>query len=137
MRFKSVENCGGDNQIVTLDKNFTAILTPDCQVTSVGCITSKGFTKATARYSIVKNGMPIISGNPDLCAALDKKGEEAKAKLEMFGFPTECPFPEGRKCMDGQKKLSIAKFKKFLSMAAGKMEIEADILHDTVSETDD
>lgn len=41
----SVENCGTDN-VVTIDSNFTADLSPDCIVTSKGCLLSKGFKEA-------------------------------------------------------------------------------------------
>lgn len=35
-----------------------------------------------------------MSGSPDLCEELDNKNQEAKAKLEMIGFPTDCPITE-------------------------------------------
>lgn len=75
-----------------------------------------------------------MSGSPDACAALDKKSEEHKAKLQMFGFPTECPIPEGRRCMTGDKKIDVNKYKSMLPMALGKLQIMADIEHDTVSD---
>lgn len=37
----------------------------------------------------------MLSGNLDMCNALDHKSAEQKKKLEIFGFPTECPIPEG------------------------------------------
>lgn len=77
--------------------------------------------------------MAIISGNPDLCSTLDKKTAEQKARLEMFGFPTECPIPEGRKCLTGDKKVDMSKYKSYLGMSVGKMVISANIEHDTVS----
>lgn len=85
------------------------------------------------KYTILKSGVAILSGNPDACAALDAKSEEHKAKLQMFGFPTECPIPEGRKCMTGDKKIDVKKYKSFLAMAMGKIQLHADIEHDTVS----
>lgn len=128
----SIENCGGDAQVVSIDKNFTATITPDCEVVTKGCVTSKGFTKAKVNYKISKDGMVIFSGKPNFCEALDKKTEEQKARLQLFGFPTECPFPEERRCVDGDKKLNIAKFKGMLGMALGKVVVESDIEHDTV-----
>lgn len=132
LKVNSIENCGGDTQIVSIDKNFTAKITPDCDVVTKGCITSKGFTKARVNYKISKNGVVIFTGQPNFCEVLDKKFEEAKARLQMFGFPTECPFPEQRKCVDGDKKINIARFKNMLGMAIGKVTVEADIEHDTV-----
>lgn len=75
----------------------------------------------------------MLTGNPNVCDELDKKSEDAKARLQMFGFPTECPVPEGRRCFDGDKKINITKFKNYLNMANGKMAINADIEHDTVN----
>lgn len=84
------------------------------------------------KYTITKSGVAILNGTPDLCAVLDKKSEEHKAKLEMFGFPTECPIPDGRKCLTGDKKMDVKKYKSFLAMAMGKIQLNADIQHDTV-----
>ena len=35
-----------------------------------------------------------MNGEADMCAELDKKNKEAIAKLQLIGFPTECPIPE-------------------------------------------
>lgn len=72
-----------------------------------------------------------MKGHPDVCAILDEKNEEHKAKLQMFGFPTECPVPAGRKCVDPEKKLDISKYKALLPMAQGKISAHYDITHDT------
>lgn len=45
------------------------------------------------KYTIYKNGLSIMTGNPDLCSELDNH-KDAKAHLEMLGFPTECPIPK-------------------------------------------
>lgn len=37
----------------------------------------------------------MLSGHPDMCNTLDHKSAEQRKKLQMFGFPTECPIPEG------------------------------------------
>lgn len=74
----------------------------------------------------------MLSGHPDICNTLDHKSAEQKAKLEAFGFPTECPVPEGRKCMDGTKRADISKFKNMLPMIAGKITAHYDVTHDTV-----
>lgn len=84
------------------------------------------------KYTISKNGNVLLSGHPDICNTLDHKTADQKAKLEAFGFPTECPVPEGRKCMDGTKKADISKFKNMLPMIAGKITAHYDVVHDTV-----
>lgn len=45
MNLISAENCGSNN-IVTIDRHFSAMLSADCILTSVGCIRSKGFKQA-------------------------------------------------------------------------------------------
>lgn len=74
------------------------------------------------------------SGHPDICNELDHKSKHQKEKLQMLGFPTECPVPAGRKCMDDTKKIDVSKFKNFLPMAAGQLTIHHDVTHDTVNE---
>lgn len=75
----------------------------------------------------------MLNGHPDICNALDSKSAEQKAKLELFGFPTECPVPEGRKCLDGTNKVDISPYKGLLPMAAGEITANYDVTHDTVS----
>ncbi|XP_031623473.1 uncharacterized protein LOC116340880 [Contarinia nasturtii] len=130
MKLISVTNCGDDNVII-VDKNFTASLSSDCIVTTGGCVTSKGFKEAKVKYSILKNGQEMLSGHPDICDVLDHKTAEQKVKLEMFGFPTECPVPEGRKCMDGTKKVDVSKYKNMLPMAVGKITSHYEVTHDS------
>lgn len=74
----------------------------------------------------------MVSGHPDICNVLDHKSAAQKAKLELFGFPTECPVPEGQRCMDGSKKVDVSKYKSLLPMAAGLIVAKYDVTHDTV-----
>lgn len=48
MNLITVENCGNDN-IVTIDGDFTADLSADCMLTTKGCLHSKGFKEAKVR----------------------------------------------------------------------------------------
>lgn len=50
MRLISIVECGEDN-ILSVDKNFTAHLSKDCILTTSGCVTSKGFKEAKVRNS--------------------------------------------------------------------------------------
>ncbi|XP_055295197.1 uncharacterized protein LOC129564970 [Sitodiplosis mosellana] len=130
MNLISVMNCA-ENNVLMVDQNLTATLSKDCFLTTIGCISSKGFKEAKVNYTVSKNGNVLLSGNPDLCSALDHKTKEQKEKLEMFGIPSDCPVPEGRKCMDGSKKVDISKFKNMLPMAAGRITVRDEITHDT------
>lgn len=53
MKLISVDNCD-ENNVVSIDKNFTANLSPDCILSTVGCLTSKGFKEAKVK-SIISN----------------------------------------------------------------------------------
>lgn len=50
MKFNKINNCGGKNQVVTIDSNFTTSINKKCEVLNNGCITSKGFTEATVSF---------------------------------------------------------------------------------------
>lgn len=95
-RFNNINNCGGKTQVVTIDSNFTSSINKKCEVTTSGCVSSKGFKDATMKYTIYKNGVAMMTGNPDLCSEIENH-KEAKAPLEMVGFPTECPIEKVRR----------------------------------------
>lgn len=82
-------------------------------------------------YSISKDDHQLLSGKPDICNVLDKTNEDQKTKLELFGFPIECPVPEGNLCMEN-KKHDISKFKALLPVVVGTITAKYDITHDTV-----
>lgn len=48
MRLISIADCIEDN-VLSVDKNFTAKLSKDCILSTSGCVTSKGFEKAKVR----------------------------------------------------------------------------------------
>lgn len=52
-KFNNIDNCGGKNQIVTVDSNFTSSLNKKCEVTTVGCVSSKGFKEATVIFDLI------------------------------------------------------------------------------------
>lgn len=77
----------------------------------------------------------MLNGHPDICNVLDHNTDEQKAKLELFGFPTECPVPAGKKCTDGSKKHDISKYKSLLPLTVGVVTTHYDVIHDTVNIT--
>jgi hypothetical protein len=56
-----------------------------------GCVGSKGFKTAKVKYTVSKNGLPLLNGNIDACKEIDNTGEEARGILQMFGIPDKCP----------------------------------------------
>lgn len=76
-----------------------------------------------------------MSGTSDLCDRVSKESKEVKERMAMFGVPTECPVAEGKTCINGDQKLNISKYKAYLNLANGKLEVRTDITHDTVSWT--
>lgn len=53
MKLVSIDNCD-ENNVVSIDKNFTANLSPECILTTAGCLTSKGFKEAKVNSIISK-----------------------------------------------------------------------------------
>ena len=70
-KFNQINNCGGKNQVVTIDTNFTSTLNKKCEVTTTGCLASTGFKEAKMKYTIYKNGLSIMTGSPDLCSEIE------------------------------------------------------------------
>lgn len=97
IRFNKITNCDPKN-VITIDTNFTTSINKKCEVSNTGCLTSLGFTAAKVKYTVSKNGIPVMNGEPDVCAELNKENREAVAKLELIGFPTHCPIPEVSAC---------------------------------------
>lgn len=59
MKLISVENCA-ENNVLMVDKNFTATLDSDCFLTTVGCVTSKGFKEAKVKYTVKLSFFSVI-----------------------------------------------------------------------------
>lgn len=60
VRIDSIENCGGPQQVLTIDPNTTVHMTNDCGVVVVGCSTSTGFQKAMVRKLILNKEMVFL-----------------------------------------------------------------------------
>lgn len=92
IKLNSIKNCGGSKQVLSVSENTTLKLTKDCDIIpSNACVTSNGFKTAQVTYRISKNGVPVMTGNADLCEQMKKSSEDVKGVLEMFGLPTACP----------------------------------------------
>uniref|UniRef100_A0A1B0DQF2 Uncharacterized protein n=1 Tax=Phlebotomus papatasi TaxID=29031 RepID=A0A1B0DQF2_PHLPP len=124
-----LENCDS-NSIIKVDNNFTVDLTKNCEVIANGCIHTVGFQKAYMRATIRKNGMVMHRMEADLCDTMSKASEEAKNYLRLFGLPDRCPVEPGKNCQDESTKADISKYKRYLSLARGLIQIEAMIEHE-------
>lgn len=49
VRIDKIENCGGPQQILTIDPNTTVEMTEKCEIMTIGCSTTSGFQKALVR----------------------------------------------------------------------------------------
>lgn len=49
------------------------------------------------KYTVSKNHMPLMRGDPDICNKQNPDTADAVQKLALLGFPTECPIPEVKK----------------------------------------
>jgi len=128
----AIGNCI-DDPVFKTDTNFSTVLHKDCTITTDGCITTKGFTKAKLKYNIQKNGKDFFSGETDLCNGEGSENDffyQHKDKLAIFGLQTDCPIGEKRQCIDNTKKLDITSFKPLLPMLEGELTSRFEITHD-------
>ncbi|XP_059617068.1 uncharacterized protein LOC132261992 [Phlebotomus argentipes] len=124
-----LENCDKQS-VISVDNNFKVQLTRECQIIANGCIQTAGFQKAYLRATISKNGMVIHRIETDLCDTMNKASAEAKHYLKLFGLPDKCPVESGRSCQDSSTKADISKYKRYLALARGLIQIDARIDHE-------
>lgn len=51
---------------------------------------------AQVKYTILKNGNRVVSGNKEACEELNKGSKDAMNTLTMFGLPNKCPIQKVR-----------------------------------------
>ncbi|GAB0098868.1 hypothetical protein DMENIID0001_146720 [Sergentomyia squamirostris] len=124
-----LENCDS-NSVIKVDKNFTVELTRDCHIVVYGCIQTIGFQKANLKATISKNGMVIHRIETNLCDTMSQASEEARSYLRLFGLPEKCPVDAGQNCQDASKRADISKYKRYLALARGLIQVEARIEHE-------
>ncbi|XP_055376087.1 uncharacterized protein LOC129608540 [Condylostylus longicornis] len=130
LKINKIENCAGDNQIVTIDEGFSMKLNKKCELVPSGCITHKAFNTALETFKITKDGVVVKEGTVDVCDAATHAQGEHKNMMKMFSLPEKCPVSDGKVCSD-DRKLDFSKFKNMLSLARGQIDIESNIDHDT------
>uniref|UniRef100_A0A1L8DP74 Putative conserved secreted protein n=1 Tax=Nyssomyia neivai TaxID=330878 RepID=A0A1L8DP74_9DIPT len=124
-----LENCD-PSSVIKVDKNYKVEMTRNCEIIANGCIQTTGFQKAFMKATISKNGMVIHRIETDLCDTMSKATEEAKHYLKLFGLPDKCPVAASQNCQDASNKVDISKFKRYLALARGVIQIEARIEHE-------
>ncbi|XP_022225485.1 uncharacterized protein LOC111076132 [Drosophila obscura] len=125
-----MENCAGDDAIMTVASDFNIKLNKKCELVPSGCIINKPFGTAVAKFKVQKDGIVMKEGKMDLCAAMDQAPSEAKDMLKLFGAPSSCPVAEEKVCAN-EHTVDLSKYKAMLSMARGHLIIDSEIKHDT------
>uniref|UniRef100_A0A1B0CF53 Putative conserved secreted protein n=1 Tax=Lutzomyia longipalpis TaxID=7200 RepID=A0A1B0CF53_LUTLO len=124
-----LENCD-QSSVIKVAKKYNVELTKDCELIANGCIETTGFQKAYMRATISKNGMVVHRIEADLCDTMSQASEEAKHYLRLFGLPDKCPVAASKNCQDSSTKADISKYKRYLALARGLIQIEARIEHE-------
>ncbi|XP_017068431.2 uncharacterized protein LOC108106084 [Drosophila eugracilis] len=125
-----MENCAGDDAIMTVGSDFNLKLNKKCELVPSGCISNKPFGTAVAKFKVQKDGIVMKEGKIDLCAAIDQASSEGKDMLKLFGAPSTCPVGEEKVCAN-EHTVDLSKYKAMLGMARGHLIIDAEIKHDT------
>lgn len=125
-----IENCAGDDAIMTVGDDFSLKLNKKCELVPSGCIINKPFATAMAKFKVQKDGIVMKEGKVDLCAAIDQASTEAKNLMKLFGAPSACPVAEEKVCAN-EHTVDFSKYKAMLGMARGHLIIDAEIKHDT------
>lgn len=127
-----LENCAGEDAIITVEDGFSVKLNKKCELVPQGCFMNKAFGTAMAKFKVQKDGIVMKEGKMDMCAAIDQAPSEAKDMLKLFGAPSSCPVSEEKICANDHK-VDMSKYKSMLGMARGHLIIDSEIKHDTVS----
>ncbi|XP_055612609.1 uncharacterized protein LOC129759231 [Uranotaenia lowii] len=127
-----IENCGGNDQVITIDPKSVVTLTKDCQVTSKSMVKTTGFSKADMTVTVSKNGIPVVNEKVDVCASMeDAKGNKDAAEImTMFGVPDKCPVAAMEIQTSEDKPYSLERYKNHLLVAEGKIHVDSKIVHD-------
>ncbi|XP_043661915.1 uncharacterized protein LOC122625920 [Drosophila teissieri] len=125
-----MENCAGEDAIMTVGSDFNLKLNKKCELVPSGCIMNKPFGTAVAKFKVQKDGIVMKEGKMDMCAAIDQASSEAKDMLKLFGAPSACPVAEEKVCANDHS-VDISKYKAMLGMARGHLIIDSEVKHDT------
>lgn len=142
----SIVNCDADNMI-TIEKNFTAKLTSDCEMSYDGCVKIKSFKEGMVilldllsknslnemdykifvivcnnqvKYRFSRDGYVLLTNSANLC------------NETIMGIHLSCPAGEIMFCLDDSNVFDMSVLKKTMSFLIGTSTLHAEITHDTV-----
>ncbi|XP_058060371.1 uncharacterized protein LOC131211047 [Anopheles bellator] len=128
----SIENCGGDGQIITIDPKSTITLMDDCSVKSKSTARTTGFKQAMMQVTITKNGLPVLKESVNICASLRDaaNNKDVQEIITMFGVPDRCPVQATEVKTDESQTYNLEKYKNHLLVAQGRSIVDVLITHD-------
>lgn len=89
-----------------------------------------------ARLIIKLNGIEFQRIDRDICDGVLKSNvPQLKNIIQLFGLPDSCPIKAGTVCATEDQKISLNRYKDFLALAAGKVEILIKVLHGSVGKS--
>uniref|UniRef100_U5ENN0 Putative 16.8 kDa salivary secreted protein n=1 Tax=Corethrella appendiculata TaxID=1370023 RepID=U5ENN0_9DIPT len=132
LKVKSIQNCGGSDQVITLQPNSTAVITKDCKIKTRGCGFTKGFQSAVGEATVFKDGFLMLRRTFDVCDEMRKANvnSEIKPLMELFNVPSKCPVEEQTICSEPTQTINIEKYKQYLPLALGNIKINLSLNHD-------
>lgn len=80
---------------------------------------------------IVKiNGLELQRIDRDICDGILKSNvPQLRNIIQLFGLPDNCPIKAGEVCASEAQKIDLNRYKDFLALATGKVEILIKMLH--------
>ena len=134
MKVRSIENCAGDDPVIWIDPNSTAIITKNCKIKTRGCTKMRDFKWATGIYSLFRNNVQVLRSGFNLCDKLKQVQTQPDAfdALETFNVPNSCPIEEQQICSDPSQVITInQRNRRIFNIARGKLRAEVEINHDS------
>lgn len=82
------------------------------------------------RVIIKLNGLELQRIDRDVCDGVLKSNiPQLRNVIQLFGLPDSCPIKAGQVCATEDQKISLNRYKDFLALANGKVEILIKVLH--------
>lgn len=76
------------------------------------------------------NGVELQRFDRDICdGVLRSNVPQLRNIIELFGLPDSCPIKAGQLCATEAQKISLNRYRDFLAIATGKVEVLIKMLH--------